>query len=168
MDDLIGDFIAETRDMLGALGGEIVAWEAEPQDRARLDAIFRFVHTVKGNCGFFDLPRLGSLSHAAEDALAEVRSGKRGPDLALVSGVLAILDRIGELIEAMDSGDEPPEDDDARLIAALTAGAEAPLADQGTASRRRAPARSIRLSIELLDRMMNGVSDLVLARNELA
>ena len=54
MDDLITDFIAECREMLEALGGEIVAWEASPDDRARLDSIFRFVHTVKGNCGFFD------------------------------------------------------------------------------------------------------------------
>ena len=36
MDDLIADFVAECREMLEALGGEIVAWEAEPQDRARL------------------------------------------------------------------------------------------------------------------------------------
>ena len=35
-------------------------------------------------------------------------------------------------------------------------------------SAPRAPARSIRLSVDLLDRMMNGVSEMVLARNELA
>ena len=69
MDDLIADFVAECREMLESLGGEIVAWEAQPDDRARLDSIFRFVHTVKGNCGFFDFPRLEALSHAAEDAL---------------------------------------------------------------------------------------------------
>jgi len=51
MDDLLTEFIAETRDMLGALGGAIVAWEGAPHDRARLDEIFRFVHTVKGNSG---------------------------------------------------------------------------------------------------------------------
>jgi hypothetical protein len=45
MDDLIADFTAECREMLEALGGEIVAWEAQPDDRARLDSIFRFVHT---------------------------------------------------------------------------------------------------------------------------
>ena len=73
MDDLIADFVAECREMLEALGGEIVAWEAHPEDRARLDSIFRFVHTVKGNCGFFDFPRLESLSHAAEDAVRCVR-----------------------------------------------------------------------------------------------
>ena len=77
MDELLAEFIAETRDTLTPLAGEIVAWEAAPGDRARLDAIFRFVHTVKGSCGFLDLPRLGRLSHAAEDALAAVRSGAR-------------------------------------------------------------------------------------------
>ena len=39
MDDLLADFVAETREMLEASGGEIVAWEADPSDRARLDTI---------------------------------------------------------------------------------------------------------------------------------
>ena len=39
MDDLLQEFIAETRETLEALSGEIVAWEADPTDRARLDAI---------------------------------------------------------------------------------------------------------------------------------
>jgi two-component system chemotaxis sensor kinase CheA len=102
MDDLLQEFIAETRETLEALSGEIVAWEAHPEDRARLDAIFRFVHTVKGSCGFLDLPRLGRLSHAAEDVLAQVREGDRTPDRALVNAVLAVVDRIGELVEAID------------------------------------------------------------------
>ena len=106
MDDLISEFIAECREMLEALGGEIVAWEATPDDRARLDSIFRFVHTVKGNCGFFDFPRLEALSHAAEDALAEVRAGRRRADHALVSAVLVIIDRISEMVAALEAGDE--------------------------------------------------------------
>ncbi|GAA3248204.1 hypothetical protein GCM10020258_01320 [Sphingomonas yabuuchiae] len=40
MDDLLQEFIAETRETLEALSSEIVAWEAAPGDRARLDAIF--------------------------------------------------------------------------------------------------------------------------------
>ena len=172
MDDLIADFVAECREMLEALGGEIVAWEAQPDDRARLDSIFRFVHTVKGNCGFFDFPRLESLSHAAEDALADVRAGRREPDGALVSAVLGIIDRIGEMIAAIEAGEEFPAGDDSALIAALAPGAEgpaapvaAPLDGQGKAAS--AP-RTIRLSVELLDRVMSTVSDMVLARNELA
>src|SRR6187551_1131995 len=103
MDDLLQEFIAETRETLEALSGEIVAWESDPSDRARLDAIFRFVHTVKGSCGFLDLPRLARLSHAAEDVLAAVRDGTRQPDRALVNAVLAVVDRIGELVEAIDA-----------------------------------------------------------------
>ena len=171
MDDLIADFVAESREMLEALGGEIVAWEADPDDRTRLDSIFRFVHTVKGNCGFFDFPRLEGLSHAAEDALADVRAGRRQADAPLVSAVLAIIDRIGEMVTAIDNGEEMPAGDDSALIDALEPGAEGPaapvaaaIADQG----RSAAPRTIRLSVELLDRVMSTVSDMVLARNELA
>ena len=170
MDDLIQDFIAETREMLEALGGEVVAWEAAPDDRERLDAIFRFVHTVKGNCGFFDLPRLKGLSHAAEDALAEVRSGKRVADQRLVSAVLGIIDRIGELVQAIEAGTALDSGDDEQLIAALGEDFRIEEEPGSTASvpAARGAMRSIRLPIDLLDRMMNGVSDLVLARNELA
>ena len=173
MDDLLSDFIAETRETLDAIASEIVEWEARPDDRARLDSIFRFVHTVKGSCGFLDLPRLLRLSHAAEDALAEVRSDKRQPDSALVSAVLAIIDRIAELTDAMASGDALPDGEDGVLIAALAPGAAAVSpAPEIEAGPPTTPvprvARSIRLSVELLDRMMIGVSDMVLARNELA
>jgi two-component system chemotaxis sensor kinase CheA len=172
MDDLIADFVAECREMLEALGGEIVAWEAQPDDRARLDSIFRFVHTVKGNCGFFEFPRLEALSHAAEDALADVRAGRRHADGALVSAVLAIIDRIGEMISAIEAGEDMPAGDDSMLIAALAPGAEgvaAPVVTAADAATRASAApRTIRLSVELLDRVMSTVSDMVLARNELA
>ena len=173
MDDLIADFVAECREMLEALGGEIVAWEAQPNDRARLDSIFRFVHTVKGNCGFFEFPRLEALSHAAEDALADVRAGRRQPDGALVSAVLAVIDRIGEMVAAIEAGEEMPGGDDSALIASLEQGAEgiaalAVTAAGDTATRASAAPRTIRLSVELLDRVMSTVSDMVLARNELA
>jgi two-component system chemotaxis sensor kinase CheA len=57
MDDLIADFVAECREMLESLGGRSSPGKQIPTT-GRLDSIFRFVHTVKGNCGFFDLPRL--------------------------------------------------------------------------------------------------------------
>ena len=74
-----------------------------PPPHARLAAIFRFVHTVKGSCGFLDLPRLARLSHAAEDVLADLRARRRLPDAALVSAVLRVVDRIGELAEAIEN-----------------------------------------------------------------
>jgi two-component system chemotaxis sensor kinase CheA len=175
MDDLLAEFIAESREMLEALGGEIVAWESDPADRARLDSIFRFVHTVKGNCGFFDLPRLQALSHAAEDTLADVRAGRRQADAALVSAVLGVIDRIADMVEALDAGTTFTEESDEGLIKALEPDAEsaediaAPTAADPLPIAKPAPAqRSIRLPVELLDRVMSGVSDMVLARNDLA
>ncbi|NML04606.1 chemotaxis protein CheW [Sphingomonas sp. G-3-2-10] len=167
MDDLLQEFIAETRETLEALSGEIVAWESSPDDKGRLDAIFRFVHTVKGSCGFLDLPRLGRLSHAAEDVLAQVRAGERVPDRALVNAVLAIVDRIGELVEAIDSGTSLDDSGDELLVAALAEGAEE-VVQAAVPGIQRAASRSVRLNVELLDRMMSGMSDMVLARNELA
>ena len=196
MDDLLADFVAETREMLEASGGEIVAWEADPSDRARLDTIFRFVHTVKGNCGFFDFPRLEKLSHAAEDALSECRAGRREADSALVSAVLAIIDRISEMTDAIEAGEGFPEGGDDKLIAALQGSDDIVVAsavmqeaepandqdageadgDAGSDSESSAPKparaqavqRSIRLPVDLLDEVMKGVSDMVLARNDLS
>ena len=174
MDDILQEFIAETRETLDALAGEIVAWEADPADRGRLDAIFRFVHTVKGSCGFLDLPRLERLSHAAEDVLAAVRAGDRSPDKRLVDAVLAVVDRIGEIVEAIDAGAALDNGGEDLLIAALAERAEpaavaAPApAVVAAAAAPRGPTRSVRLSVDLLDRMMTGMSDMVLARNELA
>jgi len=172
VDDLLTDFISETRETLDAIAGEIVAWEADPTDRTRLDAIFRFVHTVKGSCGFLDLPRLQRLSHAAEDVLADLRSGNRTADAALVTAVLAVIDRIGELTDAIESGEPLSDEGEHGLIAALAANASAPSAPvqpvPQAALPTRSVSRSIRLPVELLDRMMASVSDMVLARNDLA
>lgn len=182
MDDLLAEFVAEARDMLEALAGEMVEWEADPTARDRLDSIFRFFHTVKGNCGFFDFPRLEALSHAAEDALCDVRSGARVPDAALVDAVLAVIDRITAMVEAIDSGADFPEGDDESLIEALKGASESPEQDfpaqpaqadmqpakpASSVERTAAGARSIRLSVDLLDRIMSGISDMALARNDL-
>lgn len=178
MDELLQEFISETQETLEAIAGEVIAWEANPGDRARLDAIFRFFHTVKGSCGFLNLPRFERLSHAAEDALSEIRAGNRVADPATVSAVLGIMDRIGELAEAVAMGAALPNENDDYLIAALTAklpdaiepdnGTAQPAATlRSTATVSVAP-RTIRLPLSLIDQLMNGVSDMVLARNELS
>ena len=179
MDELLQEFISETQETLEALAGEVVAWEADPADRDRLDAIFRFFHTVKGSCGFLNLPRFERLSHAAEDVLSEIRAGARTADAATVSAVLGIMDRIAELSEAVAIGAALPQENDEYLIAALTTqddrsgGVEEGESTAATVAVARQAAsqavpRTIRLPLSLIDQLMNGVSDMVLARNELS
>ena len=166
MDDLISEFVAETRETLEAIGDALLHWENDPHQKAHFDAIFRFVHTVKGSCGFLDLPRIGALAHAAETVLAEVRDGRRSTDAGLVGAMLAIIDRIAVLSDALETKATVPDaDSDAALIAATTT------IDAIISPVERAPtveSRNVRVSVDVLDSAMTQVSDLVLARNDLA
>lgn len=182
MDDLLDDFIAETRETLEALSGQLVQWEKNPQDRTLIDSVFRFVHTVKGSCGFLDLPRLLRLSHAAEDVLSSAREGKIIASTQLVTKILAVVDRIAALTEALDTG-RALFDNDGDLIEEMLAflpkddvdiseSAETDrfldLENEYSSDNIKSKARTVRVSLNLLDRLMNGVSDMVLARNEVS
>ena len=99
--------------------------------------------------------------------MATVRSGVRSADGAMVATMLAIIDRLGVLVNALEDADMvlPSIDHDAALIAALKTGrAIAATADQEQAGR----SRTVRIGVPLLEAMMNQVSELVLVRNELA
>lgn len=184
MDDLLDDFIAETRETLESLANQLVEWERNPEDRGLLDSAFRFVHTVKGSCGFLDLPRLLRLSHAAEDVLSAARAGDVAVSTGLVTSALAIIDRIAALTEALETG-LAIFDNDGELIDAMLAH----LGQNGdvvpdvahVADIKESPAepdigertstgksRTVRVSLSLLDKLMSGVSDMVLARNEVS
>jgi two-component system chemotaxis sensor kinase CheA len=184
MDDLREEFIAETRETLEILAGQLVQWEKDPSDKSLIDSAFRFVHTVKGSCGFLDLPRLMRLSHAAEELLSCARDEQVAVSSEMVSAVLAVIDRISALTEALESG-EPVFDNDAALIEAMLAflpAQDSPIAASQTVSppveeaavqaieetHGGAKNRTVRVSLSLLDKLMNGISDLVLARNEVS
>lgn len=176
MDDLLNDFLAETAEILAEAGGAIVAWEADPADRAQLDAIFRLVHTIKGSSGFLALPRVTALSHAAEDALDQVRRGNRTANAALVTGVLGIVDRLNDLCAVLGQDGAEPAGDDRDVIGALSgqgAAGDVSVEVAGVPPRRdddfgteMQSWRSIRVPLPLLDSVMTGVTDIVLARNE--
>lgn len=164
MDELTGEFVAETRETLEGIADALLAWEAQPHDLARLDEIFRFVHTVKGSCGFLDLPRIGRLAHAAETVLADLRRGERQSSPGLVNALLAIIDRIAVLTDALETqAAVPPGETDDSLTARLDDPDVAAIATPVLTGKSRA----IRVSLDLLESAMTQVSDLVLARNEL-
>ena len=170
MDDLIGEFVSETREMLERVGEALLAWEAQPDDASRLDEIFRFVHTIKGSCGFLNLPRIEALAHGAESALAEVRDGTRVSGRALTEAMLAVIDRIVQLVDALDPENPGAEigADDGALIDALSGERPAvPHQETPPVAAAIAQVRSIRIGVPLLEKLMDQVSELVLVRNEL-
>ena len=166
MDELTNDFVVETREMLEAVGGALLAWEADPAEVGPVAEIFRFVHTVRGSCGFLNLGRIGALADAAETALHAVRGGDRIADRPLVGAIIGIVDRIEQLVAALEPGslfELPPLDSDADLVAAID---RAPTVQVEVA--RPTPVRSVRVGVPLLETIMSEVSELVLVRNELS
>lgn len=172
MDELLCDFLTETIEALAAIDDALVRWERDPTDRPTLDSIFRLVHTVKGGCGFLDLPRLEALAHAAESVLGRVREGVLQPSTGLVTGVLAAIDGVRTIAAAIAERGTEPAGDDAPLIARLQQIAEGQDVSTDTAAPDDAvelrDTHSIRVPLALLDRLMDTVSELVLTRNQLA
>ncbi len=118
MDELLGEFLAETGESLDRVDLELVSFEQEPDNVEMLNTIFRLVHTVKGTCGFMGLQRLAKLAHAAETLIGQYRDRTK-VTVEGVSLVLATIDRIKHILYGIErTGSEPPGSD-ADLIGPL-------------------------------------------------
>ena len=124
MDDLLADFLTETNESLAELDVALVRLEQTPNDDATLAQIFRLVHTIKGTCGFLNLPRLEHVAHAAENVLGRVRDKVLPVTPEIISVVLAALDRIKLIISALAADGSEPAGDDVPLIASLNAASD--------------------------------------------
>lgn len=116
MDELIGEFLAETAESLDVIDVELVKFESDPTDRATLDNIFRLLHTIKGTCGFLGLVRLEAIAHAGETLLGKFRDGALVADSMAVTLVLQSLDRIKEILTELEETGVEPEGEDRDLI----------------------------------------------------
>jgi two-component system, chemotaxis family, sensor kinase CheA len=120
MDDILRDFVIETTEAIDVVDSELVRFEQDPNNGAILAQIFRLVHTVKGTCGFLGLPRLESLSHAAETVIGQFRDGVPATRDA-VTLILETIDRIKLIMISIDQEQKEPDGDDADLITSLEA-----------------------------------------------
>ncbi len=91
LQELYGEFLDETRDLLDSFQQQLVRLENEPGNADLIKKIFRVAHTIKGNAGFIGLAPLGELAHAMESILGKLRDQKMvfSPDIndALLEGV---------------------------------------------------------------------------------
>jgi two-component system chemotaxis sensor kinase CheA len=115
MDDLLREFLTETNESLNLVDAELVRFEQEPNNGAILGNIFRLVHTIKGTCGFLGLPRLETLTHAAETLMGKFRDGMPVTAEA-VTLILSTIDRIKSILEAIETSQQEPEGGDGDLI----------------------------------------------------
>jgi two-component system, chemotaxis family, sensor kinase CheA len=114
MDDLLREFLTETNESLNLVDAELVRFEQEPNNGAILGNIFRLVHTIKGTCGFLALPRLETLTHAAETLMGKFRDGMPVTAEA-VTLILSTIDRIKSILDAVEKSEREPEGGDGDL-----------------------------------------------------
>ena len=115
MDELLREFLTETNESLDVVDVELVRFEQEPNNAEILANIFRLVHTIKGTCGFLGLPRLAALAHAAESLMGKFRDGMPVTGDA-VTLILTTLDRIKEILDALEKEQREPDGADIDLI----------------------------------------------------
>lgn len=121
MDDLVVEFIAETKDSLGQIDNDLITLEQNPNDKAIIGNIFRLMHTVKGTCGFLGLGRLEKLAHHAENVMGRFRDGDLEIKQEYVSLILESVDQIKFLVEELEMNGAEPAGDDSGLISKLDA-----------------------------------------------
>jgi two-component system, chemotaxis family, sensor kinase CheA len=191
VDDLTKEFIAESQEGLDRMERCLTELETRPGDCEQLvGEIFRSVHTIKGTTGFLGFERLEKLAHAGEHLLGSLREGKLAVTSDLISGLLRLMDglrAILTLIEATGSEGTRAGDDDSALIAelaALNVAGPVVAVSVGTAAIAVGPQSSavpaamgtavaafsdktLRIDVEVLNRMMNLVGELVLTRNQM-
>jgi two-component system chemotaxis sensor kinase CheA len=100
---LLEQFISESRESLQGIGEKLMQLEKEPESCELMTELFRFVHTLKGNSGLFDLPELTRVLHAGEDLMDAVRNGEVAYSHLLADRLLDAMDFIGLLCDEIDT-----------------------------------------------------------------
>ncbi len=168
MSDLIGDFVADVRDGYERAAPQLARWVEDPADRAALDAVFRFVHTVRGNAGFLDLERFERLCDGAERGLADVRDGTRAADGDFVKGLAAIIIRLGELADAVEAGVGLSDKDEPGLVRALGyAPIERRQPDNASGESVQRRMRTVRIPTEQFEVLASSMEEVEAGQREL-
>lgn len=102
VDEIVREFLVESSENLDQLDRDLVALEEQPGARPLLSSIFRTIHTIKGTSGFLAFGRLERLTHAGENLLVELRDGRRTMDQRTTDVLLAMVDRVRDLMAAIE------------------------------------------------------------------
>lgn len=93
-DDTISDFVDSLHDELEDISSQLLALEREPTNKEIINALFRSVHSVKGNCRMCFLEPFSQFVHAIEEVMSEVRSGRLSFTPILGEAVSMSLDQL--------------------------------------------------------------------------
>ncbi len=108
-EDMVDSFVVESRDILRSFEENLIHWSESPEDNEIGKELFRQIHTVKGNAGFFsyrDIEKLGHYMEALIDVcLSEKFKVNRGQVIKILLQFTDVLNKAVSLIETEHDSD---------------------------------------------------------------
>lgn len=159
---ILQTFLAESLDGLNEMERSLLSLESNPDDAGPLSIAFRVAHTIKGNAASLGYPPVTRVAHALEDRLEQLRQKTPRPIISLLlEAVDALRAQMGQLAE----GHEPAGYEG--LIARLSDGAATTAPQQRAAESPAQLARTLRVDVDKLDRMLDLSGEVAIARGRL-
>jgi chemosensory pili system protein ChpA (sensor histidine kinase/response regulator) len=187
-DEILEFFQPEAEEHLQVVSDCLISLEGN-NNPEEVNRLFRAIHTVKGSAAQVGLKRLGAIAHRVEDLIGRLRDVEIEPSAAVVDLCLASVDVLKKTLHRQWADESemrtevdsllgriaefaPPEEEE--IEATLPVVEEAKAAASGPAMTRKpgkqaagAAAKSVRIALERLDRMMNTVGELVINRTRM-
>jgi two-component system chemotaxis sensor kinase CheA len=99
-------FVAECREHLQELNLAVVTLEQTPDDRERVDEVFRIAHSLKGMSATMGFAGMAELTHNMEDVFELLRQRRDGINRAAVDQLFNCLDMLSAAVDAIDETGE--------------------------------------------------------------
>ncbi len=109
-DDILKDFLAESKENLELLDQQFVELEQDPENEELIKSIFRTIHTIKGTSGFFGFTTLEGIAHFAEDILSKLRDGIIKVNEDITTMLLQSVDYIKAIVAELEASGKEPVD----------------------------------------------------------
>jgi len=184
---LLQTFLAEAEERLIEMEETIVELESRPDDEELVQKLFRGAHTIKGNASCFGFSRVSEFAHALEDLLQRLRSRTLAINSGLVTLLLCGVDALKQMVPDAVAGVEEPQPAHLALQrqladATLKASSdESPAGAGAETDARKRPfgrregdarewldrAKTLRVDIGKLDRMLNLTGEIAIAQGRL-
>ena len=118
-DEVVREFLTESREGLDRLDNHLIALEQNPDAADLLPAILRVIHSIKGTGNFFGFSKLEMIMHAGEDLLGEICEGRIKNDSEITSALLRMDDAVRKVLATIEAGLGEGAGDHAELIGTL-------------------------------------------------
>ncbi|AFM01812.1 chemotaxis protein histidine kinase-like protein [Desulfitobacterium dehalogenans ATCC 51507] len=99
-------YLLDSQEQIEKLAAGLLQLEKEGNNVGLINDLFRSAHSLKGASGTMGFTSIVALTHSAEDLLDRLRQGKMEVSLSMVDVLLAVTDRVKEMLGQVEKREE--------------------------------------------------------------